>query len=112
MIRVLIADDQAMVRSALAMLLTGEDGIEVVGEAADGSEAVARAAELRPTVVVMDVRMPGTGGRAGDLVVLADDDDGRGEVDLPGAQRFVRHVARHGCGERLRQLGGAYLLRW
>lgn len=62
MIRVLIADDQAMVRSALAMLLTGEDGIEVVGEAADGAEAVARVAELRPTVVVMDVRMPGTDG--------------------------------------------------
>ncbi|MET8689171.1 response regulator transcription factor [Streptomyces sp. NPDC004732] len=72
MIRVLIADDQAMVRSALAMLLTGEDGIEVVGEAADGAEAVALAAGLRPTVVVMDVRMPGTDGVEATRQITAD----------------------------------------
>ncbi|MFD6433729.1 response regulator [Streptomyces venezuelae] len=80
MIRVLIADDQAMVRSALAMLLTGEDGIEVVGEAADGAEAVARVAELRPTVVVMDVRMPGTDGVEATRQITADTFPGEARV--------------------------------
>ncbi|MFC8125799.1 response regulator [Streptomyces sp. NPDC057302] len=80
MIRVLLADDQAMVRSALAMLLTGEDGMEVVGEAADGDEAVALAAELRPTVVVMDVRMPGTDGVAATRQITADAFPGEARV--------------------------------
>ncbi|MGW1715690.1 response regulator [Streptomyces sp. NPDC002156] len=80
MIRVLLADDQAMVRSALAMLLSGEDGIEVVGEAADGAEAVALAAELRPTVVVMDVRMPGTDGVAATRRITADAFPGEARV--------------------------------
>ncbi|MER5254405.1 MULTISPECIES: response regulator transcription factor [unclassified Streptomyces] len=79
-IRVLLADDQAMVRSALAMLLTGEDGIEVVGEAADGVEAVALAAELRPTVVVMDVRMPGMDGVDATRQITADAFPGEARV--------------------------------
>ncbi len=58
MIRVLLADDDVLVRSGLRALLGAEDGITVVGEAADGREAVDRARELRPDVVVMDVRMP------------------------------------------------------
>ena len=57
-VRVLLADDQAMVREGLAVLLGAQPGLEVVGEAADGAEAVARAAELDPDVVLMDVRMP------------------------------------------------------
>ncbi|WP_327678514.1 response regulator transcription factor [Kitasatospora sp. NBC_00458] len=56
--RVLIADDQAMVREAFSVLLGAQPGIEVVGTARDGTEAVARAEDLRPDVVVMDVRMP------------------------------------------------------
>ncbi|HWH26364.1 MAG TPA: response regulator, partial [Pseudolysinimonas sp.] len=58
MIRVLIADDQAMVRAGFAALLNANDDIEVVGEAADGEQAVARAGELQPDVILMDVRMP------------------------------------------------------
>ncbi|MGE7384667.1 response regulator [Streptomyces sp. NPDC004126] len=58
MIRVLIADDQPLVRRGLALILTPDPGIEVVGEAADGAEAVALAQELHPDVVVMDIRMP------------------------------------------------------
>jgi DNA-binding NarL/FixJ family response regulator len=58
MIRVLIADDQALFREALVALLTVQPGIEVVGEAADGREAVAAVGRHRPDVVLMDLRMP------------------------------------------------------
>ncbi|MGG2460972.1 response regulator transcription factor [Streptomyces sp. RGM 3693] len=61
-IRVLLADDQEMVRDALCAVIGRRPDFEVVGTAADGAEAVALAAELRPDVVVMDVRMPGTNG--------------------------------------------------
>lgn len=58
MIRVLVVDDDALVRSSLAMILGAGEDIEVVAEAADGREAVERAREHRPDVVLMDVRMP------------------------------------------------------
>lgn len=61
-IRLLIADDQALVRGALAALLGLETDLVVVGQAADGAEAVALARELAPDVVLMDVEMPGTDG--------------------------------------------------
>jgi len=57
-IRVLIADDQGMVRTGFAAYLAAQAGISVVGEAADGRQAVERTATLRPDVVLMDVRMP------------------------------------------------------
>ncbi|QMW65304.1 response regulator transcription factor [Mumia sp. ZJ1417] len=57
-IRVLLADDQDLIRTGLRLFLSTQDGIEVVGEAQNGVEAVERAAELGPDVVVMDVRMP------------------------------------------------------
>ncbi|HST67482.1 MAG TPA: response regulator transcription factor [Mycobacteriales bacterium] len=57
-VRVLIADDQALFREALVALLSVQPGIEVVGEAADGREAVAAAARSHPDVVLMDLRMP------------------------------------------------------
>ena len=58
MIRVLLADDQALVRAGFRMILKAEPGIEVVGEAGNGVEAVAYARELAPDVVLMDIRMP------------------------------------------------------
>ncbi|SFW81285.1 response regulator [Amycolatopsis australiensis] len=57
-VRVLLVDDQALFREALATLLATNDGIEVVGEAGDGDEALRRAAALAPDVVLMDLRMP------------------------------------------------------
>ncbi|MFE0381006.1 response regulator [Streptomyces inhibens] len=61
-IRVLIADDQMMVRQGFTVLLNAEPGIEVIGQAVDGLDAVAKAAELAPDVVLMDIRMPELGG--------------------------------------------------
>jgi DNA-binding NarL/FixJ family response regulator len=58
MTRVLIADDQAMIRAGLRKILESEPELDVVAEAADGSEAVAEATRLRPDVVLMDIRMP------------------------------------------------------
>ena len=61
-IRVLIADDQRVVRDGLSMLVALIDGVEVVGTASDGAEAVQLAAAYRPDVIMMDLRMPGTDG--------------------------------------------------
>jgi len=62
MLRVLIADDQDLFRGGFAMILDAQSDITVVGEAADGDEAVCAASALRPDVVLMDVRMPGMDG--------------------------------------------------
>ncbi len=61
-VRVLIADDQALVRGGFRMILEAKEDMEVVGEAGDGSEAVAMVERLQPDVVLMDVRMPGVDG--------------------------------------------------
>ena len=61
-IRVLIADDHAVVREGLRVLLSSEPGLELVGEAADGAEAVAQAQSLRPDVILMDLAMPRKSG--------------------------------------------------
>jgi len=73
MIRVLLADDQALVRAGFAALLGDEADIEVVGQAADGAEAVAATRRLRPDVVLMDIRMPGTDGLAATRTIAEDD---------------------------------------
>ncbi|GAA3497156.1 response regulator [Streptomyces albogriseolus] len=70
-IRVVLADDERMVRSALRAILSAEPDLEVAGEAATGAEAVAVVRELRPDVVLMDVRMPGTDGIRATETILA-----------------------------------------
>ncbi len=72
MIRVALVDDQPLVRAGLKALLAAEDGVEVVGEAADGEEAVALARSARPDVVLMDVRMPGVDGLEATRRIAAD----------------------------------------
>src|SRR5687767_10903295 len=73
-IRVLIADDQAMVRAGFRMILDVEPDMEVVGEAADGEEALLVARRTRPDLVVMDIRMPVLDGVAATQRLLAEID--------------------------------------
>ncbi|MFD5032722.1 response regulator [Streptomyces sp. NPDC058405] len=73
-IRVLLADDQALLRSAFRVLVDSEPDMEVVGEAADGAQAVALARSTRADVVLMDIRMPGTDGLAATRLISADPD--------------------------------------
>jgi DNA-binding NarL/FixJ family response regulator len=70
-VRVLLVDDEAMIRTGLRLVLEAESDIEVVGEAADGAQAVTAAATLRPDVVLMDVRMPRLDGLAATQQILA-----------------------------------------
>ena len=71
MISVLVVDDHSFIRSQVRGVLHGADGIEVVGECADGAEVVSMAALVRPDVVLMDVRMPITSGPAATRDLLA-----------------------------------------
>jgi DNA-binding NarL/FixJ family response regulator len=73
MIRVLLADDQALVRAGFAALIDAQDDMTVVGQAGDGAEAVRLVGELRPDVVLMDIRMPGTDGLAATRAIVADE---------------------------------------
>jgi DNA-binding NarL/FixJ family response regulator len=73
MITVLLADDQALVRAGFRALLDAEDDLEVVGEAADGEEALGLVGELAPDVVLMDIRMPGVDGLEATARIAADE---------------------------------------
>ena len=74
-IRVLVADDQPLMRAAFEMTLRSEDDIELVGEAADGSEAIEQAHLLQPDVVLMDIRMPGIDGVEATRILAAEGGD-------------------------------------
>ncbi|GGP73737.1 response regulator [Saccharothrix coeruleofusca] len=106
-ITVLIADDQAMVRTGFRMILSAEPDIEVVGEAVDGVQAVALARDIAPDVVLMDLRMPRMDGLtalrriSGPKVVVVttfDDDE------------HVREALRHGASGFVLKTSGAALL--
>ncbi len=74
-LRILIADDQALVRAGFKMILDAEDDLDVIGEAADGAEAVELARRLKPDVVLMDIRMPELDGIEATRRVVALDGD-------------------------------------
>ena len=76
-VRILIADDQDLVRAGLRMLIDAEDDLEVVGEATDGEHAVHSARKLKPDLVLMDIRMPNLDGLAAAAKLLADPDPPR-----------------------------------
>lgn len=71
-VRVLVADDHAAIRAGLRLLLDAADDVEVVAEAADGDAAIANARALRPDVVLMDLRMPGTDGIGATRTITAE----------------------------------------
>jgi DNA-binding NarL/FixJ family response regulator len=119
MLRVLVCDDEPLIRSGLATTLADEPGIEVVGEAADGAQAIRLARRLEPDVVVMDIRMPvldgieatrqlvgAFGGRTGPRVLILTmfhDDEYVSHALLAGASGFVlKDVPPHELGQAIK----------
>ena len=82
-IRVLIADDQSLVRTGFRMILDAEEDIDVVGEASDGLEAVDKVKAAKPDVVLMDIRMPGLDGIEAELPARALDTVSSAPIGAP-----------------------------
>jgi two-component system, NarL family, invasion response regulator UvrY len=99
LIKVLIVDDHHLVRTSLARLLDGEDGIQVIGEAASGEEAINLTRTLRPDVVLMDLRMPGIGGLEATRKIRRGNDDVR-VLALTGfmEDNFAQRLLEAGAG--------------
>jgi len=93
-IRVLVADDQALLRSTFRILIDSCADMEVVGEAADGGEAVELTRCHRPDVVVMDIRMPGTDGLAATAAICADPDLSSTRILILTTFEIDEYVAR------------------
>jgi DNA-binding NarL/FixJ family response regulator len=93
-IHVLLADDQALLRHTFRILLDSCEDIEVVGEAADGREAIERTRALRPDVVIMDIRMPGTDGLAATTEICADEELSDTRVLILTTFEIDEYVAR------------------
>ncbi|MFC0115820.1 response regulator [Kibdelosporangium aridum] len=74
MLRVLVVDDQDLFRGGFTMILNAQEDMEVVGEAADGAEAIVLASELKPDIVLMDIRMPSVDGVAATATICAKTD--------------------------------------
>ena len=125
MARLIIADDHALVRSGMRSMLAGEAGLEVVGEAADGAEALELCRRLRPDLVLMDVRMPGMDGLAATraikeelprtsvvMVTMQEDLDYLFEAVIAGAAGYVlKGATPEQLTEAVRQvLSGEFLL--
>lgn len=113
-IRVLVVDDQVLIRAGVAALLTAAPGMEVVGEASDGDEALQLAEQHRPDVVLMDLRMPGTSGIVATERILASVTDPSPRIlvlttfDL---DEYVYAALRAGaCGFLLKDTGPQRLL--
>ncbi len=110
-IRVLIADDHAIVREGIRALLKLSDDIEVVGEAADGHEAIEAARRLRPDVILMDIAMPGLGGLEATLEIRRENPDAKIVVLSQYEDReYVRRFLKAGVsGYVLKKAAGSAL---
>lgn len=99
MIRLVIVDDEPLVRSGLDAILSGEDDLEVVGEAGDGADVPALARSLRPDVVLMDVRMPRIDGLQATRTLLAAADGAPKVIVLTtfGSDDYVYEALRSGA---------------
>ena len=111
-IRVLIADDHAIVREGIRALLTAAEDIEVVGEAADGAEAIEACRRLRPDLVVMDIAMPGLGGLEATLQIRKELPDVKVLVLTQYEDReYIRRFLKLGvAGYVLKKRAGAELV--